>query len=201
MINTIFLLLSSLVVINATCDDCFGCINGNIDKDALSFSNNCYKDNNYNNNPYFNIFASPGYNGCGYAKDINDTYNKCANECRTCRKIDKPCESITDEAYSTIICGSYTCSQRGDACDTKKGKNCCVGECLKLDWTGSKCVVPNQDCTPCGQKVETNKPCCDSSGINANGVWYCEGDNNKCKSNVQCHAGQDCRNGVCMTSR
>jgi hypothetical protein len=199
MTRVIFLIISILIVHAAgDCITCNGCIANNSPRDGNKYiiypstHGTCDVGSEYT---HFNIKALDGYNGCGYAKDINELYNKCANQCKACHKIDNKCESITDHPSSTVRCPLSKCIPRGGS--IKSDAKCCAGlEPLKF-----KCINPKIDCTPCGHKIELNKPCCNTSGIDRNGIWRCakkvtEGCH-KCKFDSGCSGGKRCISGCC----
>jgi hypothetical protein len=170
--------------INSGCSDqCNDCINSNARGSNIYTKQYCEftaKDTSFIINVHRNK------NGCGYAKDINDVYNKCINECQACHKYDSKCESFTDHPSSTIVCKPSQCIPRGGIA---LNAFCCEG-LFPIDF---KCIDPKTDCTPCGQKIIPGKPCCDTSGIYENGKWRCASRTaNECKVDRECPRGQCC---------
>lgn len=132
---------------------------------------------------YFDIEVNrhSGYNGCGHAEMIDEVFKLCANECKTCKKIDNVCVPIIGHPSSRIVCNPLPCVQKGGSC--AMNRLCCSGlECLAND----KCLDPKKDCTPCGRRIEPNKPCCDKSGIKANGICKCSSFTKDCKNDNDC---------------
>jgi hypothetical protein len=199
MIRTIFLTLSILVAYTVgDCVACNNCIANNSPESNGKYIlfpstlHTCEVGNEYT---HFSINVQDEFNGCGYAKDINEVYNKCTNECKACQKIDNKCESFTDHPSSTVRCPLSKCIPRGES--LKHGTKCCAG----LELLNFKCINPKTDCTPCGHRIEAHKPCCDKSGIDRNGVWKCakkvtEGCH-KCKFDSECSGGKRCVSGCC----
>lgn len=183
---TLFALISSYEINFGCTDTCNDCINKNISP-FLTTNNQCRSTKEYT---YFSIGVRNG-NGCGYAQDITDLYNKCSKECQTCQKIDNRCKAITDHPSSVIHCKPRACIKRGEYA---YGVPCCDG----LFNLRNKCIDSKQDCTDCGNKIELNKPCCDKSGINQNGKWRCAvGVCASCKNDDVCDKGKRCIAGCC----
>jgi hypothetical protein len=192
MIKAVFLMMVFAVVsgyeINFGCSDyCNDCINKNI-APTLITHNQCAMTRE---STHFRISVRGNNNGCGYTQDINDVYNKCANECQTCRKVDSNCKAFTDHPFSTIYCKPRTCIKRGEHAYSVP---CCDG----LIDLKNKCIDPKQDCTECGESIVPDKPCCNTSGINDNGKWRCAvGTCSSCKTDDACAKGKRCIAGCC----
>jgi hypothetical protein len=199
MIRTIFLILSTLAVYTlGDCVTCNGCVANNSPKSGskyILYPTTYGSCDIGSESTQFTIKVQDDFNGCGYAKDIDEVYNKCINECKGCKKIDNKCESFIDHPSSTIVCPLLQCIPRGGS--MKHGAKCCAG----LELLNFKCINPKTDCTPCGHKVEAHKPCCDTSGIDRNGVWKCASSItngcHKCKFDSGCSGGKRCISGCC----
>lgn len=194
------IIVFTLLIITQVLGDCITCNKCVANKSPKKDGRYVLFPDHYNNCDVgaeftsFNIKVQSGFNGCGYADDINALYQQCADECQACHKIDSKCESITDHPSSTIRCPLQPCIQRGQS--IKFGTKCCDG-LSKLDF---KCIDPKQDCTPCEHPIEANKPCCDTSGINRGGVWKCANSfGSVCKAHRECPVNHCCDRGSCRS--
>ncbi|KAI8070759.1 hypothetical protein BC940DRAFT_295491 [Gongronella butleri] len=196
MMKVAFLMLIVRQVL-ADCITCNGCINSHIpttkNGQPVLYTTKYGNCNVNANSTSFDIKLRNNFNGCGYDKDINDLFQKCASACPLCQKKDQPCTSVFDRPWSKIECPLQPCIGRNQ--HTKFGSKCCDG----LTELNSFCIDPKRDCTPCGQPVESNKPCCSPSGINENGKWRCAGIDtcHTCKADSGCSGSQHCISGCC----
>lgn len=190
------LLALSVYTTAQTCEQCKECLTINIPKDnngkEILHAGEC-SSNEARTYSSFSIYATDGYNGCGYTKDINDTYSKCVKECQSGQKTDG-CNVLL-HAYSSFVFKTTPPpkSARGERC--LYPSDCEDGLVCQREFF--KCLKPTDDCTPCGQTIEPNKPCCDSSGIDSDGKWYCA-SGGVCRGATDCGTDSCCISGSCV---
>jgi hypothetical protein len=194
MIKVVFLILSLLIThIVGDCITCNRCIANNSPRKGSGYIIFPTTYNTCDIGPYhthFDIKPQNGFNGCGYQQDIDATFAKCAKQCTGCQKVNNKCSSFTDHPSSTIRCPLNPCIRRGES--IQHATKCCPG----LEQLDFKCIDPKTDCTPCGQKIQPNKPCCSTSGINNNGYWRCA-SGQQCVDSRDCGGNSCCISGVC----